>query len=323
MSYGCFSFLIKNNIYINHIKSTPMNSDYIPICLFTYNRLEETKKTVKALEDNFLAKESDLFIFSDGPKNDSDLDKVLQVRSFLKNIEGFKTIVLIKSETNKGLANSIISGVSKVIKIHKKVIVLEDDLITSPNFLNFMNQSVLYYVNDPKVFSISGYTMNLKGLDDLEEDFYFGCRASSWGWATWDDRWESVDWKVSSYKTFISNKESVLKFNIGGSDMTSMLKSQMRGEIDSWAIRFCFQQYIDNLACVFPKVSKVQSIGFSKDATHTAGAKKFLTKLDDSKKTSFKFKNFTKYDEKLIKAFFDKFSIYQRIIDKIKLLFND
>jgi len=300
-----------------------MNSDYIPICLFTYNRLEETKKTVKALEDNFLAKESDLFIFSDGPKNDSDLDKVLQVRSFLKNIEGFKTIVLIKSETNKGLANSIISGVSKVIKIHKKVIVLEDDLITSPNFLNFMNQSVLYYVNDPKVFSISGYTMNLKGLDDLEEDFYFGCRASSWGWATWDDRWESVDWKVSSYKTFISNKESVLKFNIGGSDMTSMLKSQMRGEIDSWAIRFCFQQYIDNLACVFPKVSKVQSIGFSKDATHTAGAKKFLTKLDDSKKTSFKFKNFTKYDEKLIKAFFDKFSIYQRIIDKIKLLFND
>jgi hypothetical protein len=300
-----------------------MNSNYAPICLFTYNRLEETKKTVKALEDNFLAKESDLFIYSDGPKNESDLDKVLQVRSFLKSIEGFKSIVLIKSETNKGLANSIISGVSEVIKIRKKVIVLEDDLITSPNFLNFMNQSVLYYVNDPKVFSISGYTMDVKGLDILEEDFYFGCRASSWGWATWSDRWESVDWEVSKYKNFISNKKAILKFNIGGSDMTRMLKSQMIGKIDSWAIRFCFQQYIDNMVCVFPKISKVQSIGFSKDATHTVGAKKFLTKLDDSNKTSFKFNNFIKYDEKLIKAFGDKFSIVQRIKDKLILLFHE
>tara|TARA_B100000787_G_scaffold146019_1_gene116480 strand:+ start:12327 stop:13229 length:903 start_codon:yes stop_codon:yes gene_type:complete len=300
-----------------------MNSNYAPICLFTYNRLEETKKTVKALEDNFLAKESDLFIYSDGPKNESDLDKVLQVRSFLKSIEGFKTIVLIKSETNKGLANSIISGVSEVIKIHKKVIVLEDDLITSPNFLNFMNQSVLYYVNDPKVFSISGYTMDVRGLDTLEQDFYFGCRASSWGWATWSNRWESVDWEVSKYKNFISNKKAILKFNIGGSDMTRMLKSQMIGKIDSWAIRFCFQQYIDNMVCVFPKISKVQSIGFSKDATHTVGAKKFLTKLDDSNKTSFKFNNFIKYDEKLIKAFGDKFSIVQRIKDKLILLFHE
>lgn len=295
-----------------------MNSNYAPICLFTYNRLEETKKTVKALQDNFLAKESDLYIYSDGPKNDSDLDKLLQVRSFLKSIEGFKSIVLIKSETNKGLANSIISGVSEVIKIHKKVIVLEDDLITSPNFLNFMNQSVLYYVNDPKVFSISGYTMNLKGLDALDEDFYFGCRASSWGWATWRDRWESVDWKVSSYKTFISNKEAVQKFNIGGSDMTSMLKSQMRGEIDSWAIRFCFQQYIDDLVCVFPKVSKVQSIGFSKEATHTVGATKFITKLDTSNKTIFNFYPFIKYDSNLLIAFRKKFSIKQRLKDKIK-----
>lgn len=299
-----------------------MNSNYAPICLFTYNRLEETKKTVKALQDNFLAKESDLYIYSDGPKNESDLDKVLQVRSFLKSIEGFKSIVLIKSETNKGLANSIISGVSEVIKIHKKVIVLEDDLITSPNFLNFMNQSVLYYVNDPKVFSISGYTMNLKGLDVLDEDFYFGCRASSWGWATWRDRWESIDWKVSSYKNFSSNKEEVLKFNIGGSDMTSMLKSQMRGEIDSWAIRFCFQQYIDNLACVFPKVSKVQSIGFSKEATHTVGATKFITKLDTSNKTIFNFHHFIKYDLNLLIAFRKKFSIKQRLMDKIKYFFK-
>jgi len=324
MCFGFFylpAYIKKNNF--NLVKIKKMKTNFAPICLFTFNRLEETKQTIEALQQNFLASKSELFVFSDGSKTKQGEVKIQQVRKYLKTITGFKSVTIRESENNKGLANSIISGVSEVIKVHKKVIILEDDLITSPNFLNFMNQSLLYYINDPKVFSISGYTMKLKGLDDLDEDFYFGCRASSWGWATWIDRWESVDWEVSSYKNFISNKEAIRKFNIGGSDMTRMLKAQMRGEIDSWAIRFCFQQYIDNLACVFPKVSKVQSIGFSKEATHTVGAKKFLTKLDDSNKTSFKFNYFIKYDKELIKAFNDKFTIYQRILDKIKLLFND
>jgi hypothetical protein len=299
-----------------------MNSNYAPICLFTYNRLEETKETIKALQDNFLAKDSDLYIFSDGPRKESDLDKILQLRSYLKNIQGFKSVEVKESIINKGLADSIISGVSEVIKIHKRVIVLEDDLITSPNFLNFMNQSVLYYANDPKVFSVSGYTMNIKGLDTLDEDFYFGCRASSWGWATWIDRWESVDWKVSNYNNFICNKEEIQKFKSGGSDMLRMLTAQMEGKIDSWAIRFCFQQFTDNKVCVFPKISKIQSIGFSKEATHTVGAKKFITILDSSNKTNFNFDPFIKYDQNLLNAFRQKFSIKQRLIDKIKLILN-
>lgn len=299
-----------------------MKTNYAPICLFTYNRFDETKKTINALKNNHLAKDSELFIYSDGPKNESDFDKIVEVRSFLKNIKGFKSIVYNESETNKGLANSIIDGVSEIIRIYKMVIVLEDDLITSPNFLNFMNQALMYYKNDTKVFSISGYTMNLKGLNRHHKDFYFGRRASSWGWGTWIDRWMSVDWEVKNYKDFISDKKATQNFNKGGSDMTRMLKSQMNGKIDSWAIRFCFQQYIDNLACVFPKVSKVQCIGFSKNATHTVAAKKFLTYLDCSNKTDFKFNSFTKYDEKLNKAFYFKFSIRQRIIDKLKLLIN-
>ena len=128
-----------------------------PICLFTYNRLHETKQTVKALKENFLAMESDLFVFSDGPKNDAGRLKVEAVRQFLTSVNGFKSVKVFESEQNKGLANSIISGVSQIIQKYGKVIVLEDDLITSTNFLNFMNQALDYYASKEKIFSISGF----------------------------------------------------------------------------------------------------------------------------------------------------------------------
>jgi hypothetical protein len=300
-----------------------MDYNLAPICLFTYNRLEETKKTVEALQQNFLATQSELFIFSDGSKTADGKEKIQQVRNYLKTVAGFKAVTIKESEINKGLANSIISGVTEIINTFEKVIVLEDDLITAPNFLDFMNQALFFYKKDSKVFSISGYTMNINGLDEIDNDFYFGLRASSWGWATWSTHWDSVDWKATHYKKLISNKKEIQKFNRGGSDMTGMLTAQMKGKIDSWAIRFCFQQFMDNKACVFPKISKIQSIGFSKNATHTVGAKKFITILDSSNTTNFKFGNFMKYDENLLNAFGQKFSIKQRLIDKLKRLFHE
>lgn len=299
-----------------------MESELAPICLFTYNRLNETQKTIKTLQNNALAKSSDLYVFSDGWKNDSEKNKIVQLRQVLYNISGFKSIKIYESPVNKGLANSIISGVSKVFETHNSVIVLEDDLITSANFLNFMNQALVYYSQKSNVFSISGYTMDINGLEKIDNDFYFGCRASSWGWATWKNQWSSVDWDVSNYIRFINNKSEIKRFNKGGSDMSKMLKAQMTGKIDSWAIRFCFQQFLDKKACVFPKISKVQSIGFSKEATNTVGAKKFITKLDTTNKKDFVFENFTKYDEKLLSAFRKKFSFKQRLIDKISTFFN-
>lgn len=293
-----------------------------PICLFTYNRLEETKQTVEALQNNFLAKQSELFVFSDGPKNKDTIKKVDLVRAYIKTISGFKRITLFESSKNKGLASSIIHGVTKIINEYGRVIVLEDDLITSPNFLNFMNQALVYYRQQSNVISVSGYTMNINGLEEIDADFYFGCRASSWGWATWKNQWSSVDWGVSNYKRFINNRSDINRFNKGGSDMTKMLKSQMNGKIDSWAIRFCFQQFLDKKACLFPKISKVQSIGFSREATHTVGAKKFITKVDVGTKKDFTFKPFTKYDEKLLRSFREKFSLQQRLIDKISHFIN-
>ena len=167
-----------------------------PICLFTYNRLQATKQTIASLQQNYLAMESELIIYSDGPANQAAVAKVEQVRSYLKTVDGFKKITLINSQNNKGLAASVIGGVSRVLEEFDSVIVLEDDLVTAPNFLDFMNQAIQFYKNDERILSISGYTLDLPSLPG-KRDFYFGYRASSWGWATWKDRWEKVDWELS------------------------------------------------------------------------------------------------------------------------------
>jgi hypothetical protein len=287
-----------------------------PICLFTYNRLEETKKTIEALQDNYLAKESELFIFSDGWKKEKDKNKILEVRDFLKTITGFKKNTIFESDKNKGLANSIIDGVTSILKNHENVIVMEDDLITAPNFLNFMNSSLTYYESNDKIFSISGYTLDLPVLQNLEKDVYLGVRASSWGWGTWKNRWDSIDWEVTDYPDFKKSFIRKYHFNKGGSDMSRMLQSQMQGKIDSWAIRWCYHQFKKNQYTVFPKVSKLISIGFGENATHTKSTKRFDTTLDTLNKVTFLFEDNMILNKKVTKQFKSKFSIISRVKDK-------
>ncbi|NVK51785.1 MAG: glycosyltransferase [Flavobacteriaceae bacterium] len=288
-----------------------------PICLFTYNRFDETKQTVEALQKNFLAKESDLIIFSDGAKNDKVLEKILKIRKYLKTIDGFKSVKIYESPTNQGLATSIINGVSQVIKKYKKVVVLEDDLITSPNFLNFINQALSFYKEKKDVFSISGYTMDLRSLNNYEKDYYLGLRASSWGWGIWIDRWGNVDWSVEDYDNFKWNLMSQYRFMKGGSDLPHMLRKQMNKKIDSWAIRWCYYQFKNNLLTVFASKSKIVSIGFGPEATHTKKTDRFETKLDDGSKRIFEFDEELIRNKKLEKEFRNKFSMLNRLKNKL------
>lgn len=292
-----------------------------PICLFTYNRLDETQQTINHLKDNHLAEQSELFLFSDGPKNEVAKPKVEAVRSYLKTVTGFKKIHVKESEVNKGLASSIISGVSEVIEAYGWVIVMEDDLLTAPNFLDFMNQGLDFYKNDSEILSMSGYTMDLPSLPG-EKDFYFGYRASSWGWATWIDRWQKIDWEVTDYDRFHNDRKRKRSFNRGGSDLSRMLKLQMAGELDSWAIRFCYHQFKHDLKTVYPTRSKLINIGFGEDATHTAGTKRFRTDMDTTNKRDFHFEKFDKMDATLVREFAQKFSIFNRALDKIRQLIS-
>jgi len=158
------------------------------------------------LKKNDLAKESNLFIFSDGPKNNEEHKDICKVRAYLKTIRGFKTININVSEANKGLAKSIISGVAEILKITDRVIVLEDDLLTTPNFLVFMNMALEKYQNEQKVFSVSGFSFNLNQDDTEPEETYFLTRGWSWGRATWKKNWEDIDWQIRDYSNFKKDK---------------------------------------------------------------------------------------------------------------------
>ena len=165
-----------------------------PIILFVYNRLRHTHITVEALQDNELANKSQLIIYSDGAQKPSDENSVKKVRQYIHSINGFKDIQIIEREKNWGLANSIIKGVTDVLKNENKVIVLEDDIVTSPFFLRFMNQALEVYEDKHKVMHISGYIFPIDKTG-LPETFFYRS-PSCWGWATWKRAWTHFERNV-------------------------------------------------------------------------------------------------------------------------------
>ena len=293
-----------------------------PIVLFTYNRIEPLKKTVECLQKCDLSLESELFIFSDAAKNASDEEAVKQVRNFISGIRGFKAIYITKSLKNKGLANSIIDGVSNIINQFGKAIVLEDDLLVSSNFLNYMNRALDFYELDQNVFSVSGFIFDIKIPDDYAYDVFFTKRNCSWGWAMWKDRWNEIDWEIKDFDTFVNSHKQHRAFNRIGSDLTQSLIRQKNGKINSWAIRCCYHQFKKNTYTVYPTMSKVTNIGFGTDATHTKQYfNRYFTTLENPVKNQFSFPPYASESKMLLKQFTQKYSIlirtYYFVLNKV------
>jgi len=294
-------------------------TDLAPVVFFCYKRLDETQRAIESLAANYLANQTTIFIFSDGPKSLADEAKVHKVRKYIRQISGFKKVIVEESEFNRGLAASVINGVGHVLAEYNKVIVVEDDLITSANFLDFMNQALKYYQGNKSVLSVSGFSLSLPGLPkqcDKGVDAYVGYRASSWGWGTWSDRWRDIDWNITYDSEFPLSPEVRKRLELGGSDLVRMLSNQLTGRIDSWAVRFCYHQAKRNQTTIFPTRSKVVSIGFDTNATHTTHGWRFRTVLDSGGQRNFSFNNANEVDVQLAKQFRRKFSIPVRIIDK-------
>ncbi|EJR58341.1 sugar transferase [Bacillus toyonensis] len=262
-----------------------------PVIIFVYNRPEHTIQTIEALSKNELARESNIFVFSDAAKNEESVEKVKVVRDYIDSVEEkkyFKSFTIMKSEENKGLAKSVIHGVSEIISKYGKVIVLEDDLITAPDFLMYMNNALDYYCNLDKVWSISGYNIPIAFPKDYKSEIYYSYRGCSWGWATWKNRWDQVDWDVKDYTEFKSSRRLKNRFNRGGRDMANMLDSQMKGIIDSWAIRWCYTQSKKNLLTVYPVKSRIKNIGLDGSGTHSGITSHYNVEIDKNcKKCSF------------------------------------
>lgn len=279
-----------------------------PVVIFVYARPEHTQKTIEALAKNHGADETEVYIYSDAAKNEKAIENVKLVREYIDTLperQYFKSVKIIKAQSNKGLANSVISGVSEIIEQYGKVIVVEDDLVSSPDFLEYMNDALEYYEKDNEIWSISGYTFQIDTPKDYKSDVYLSYRGCSWGWATWKDRWEKVDWNVSDYNRFKINKKLRKKFNRGGRDMANMLDLQMQGKIDSWAIRWCYAQFQFDMLTVYPVVSRIKNIGLDGTGTHSGISSKYdVTLSDNVPKCRFDKPNL---DKRIVKSFKDKF----------------
>lgn len=295
-----------------------------PVILFVYNRPKHTKRTVEALQRNFLAQKSDLFIFADGAnaileRSSKGLSSVQAVRSYIKTITGFKTITITESPTNRGLANSIIAGVTEIISKQDAVIVLEDDLVTSPYFLTYMNESLSVFEDRDDIFSISGYTYPenvMKIPNTYKEETYLSRRFGSTGWGTWKDRWSRVDWEVKDFNAFKKNKVLQQEFNRGGEERSYLLTSQMRGSIDSWAIRFDYAHFVNSCYSLRPTKSLIQNIGFDGSGVHCNAGEGF-DDIVSNKKVALNRE--IRADETVLQLFFDvnRRAWYKKVLDRM------
>ncbi len=284
-----------------------------PVVLFVYNRCDHVKQTLEALANNTVADQSDLYVFSDGPKNEQAVLRVNEVREFVnlpKWKEAFKSVTLIASEQNKGLANSIISGVSQVMEKHGKAIVLEDDCVSAPDFLEYMNSGLDFFLEDQTVGAICGYTFLKQFPKNYPHDIFTVRRFSSCAWASWKRVWDLVDWKVSDYPEFCTNFRKRYEFDRCGQDLCNMLDYQMTGKGTSWAIRFDYALYKNKLRSIHPCQTRIKNVGFD-EGTHVSNnqeaTRKFAVDISDNMKLP-KMEQIVEYPEirKNYAAFFNK-----------------
>ncbi|MGN7205287.1 glycosyltransferase [Pedobacter sp. SAFR-022] len=241
--------------------------NFAPIALFVYNRPQHTERTIKFLQQNEFAPESRLFIFSDGPKSPADEDKVQEVRDFLKTIEGFKSVEIIQRKENAGLANSVIAGVTQLINDYKQVIVLEDDLVTSPHTLTYFNEALNRYRYEHKVMHIGAYMYPLS-TPNLPESFFYRA-ATSWGWATWERAWKQFEPDIDVLIPQFDAK-MIHDFSI---DKTMNFWKQMqdfkKGKNNSWAIRWYASIFLKGGLTLNPSHSLVNNIGHDGTGVHS------------------------------------------------------
>ncbi len=240
-----------------------------PICLFVYKRYETTKLMLESLLACPECKDSELYVFMDEARNDDEAKAVERVRRLFDNLQGFRKVNLFPARMNKGMANSVIDGVTKVLQEHDDIIVLEDDLVVSPDFLQFMNAALKAYKDRSDIWSISGYTPRLQELEGNGRNGVFVVpRAQCWGWATWSDRWETVDWGVSDFSRLAQSKELRKEFDKGGNDLFRTLEMERRERIESWAVRWAYAAAKQSRWTVNPMQSKVQNIGLKSSESH-------------------------------------------------------
>ncbi|WP_426326580.1 sugar transferase [Pedobacter sp. R-06] len=238
-----------------------------PIALFVYNRPQHTERTLQFLQQNELAAQSHLYIFSDGAKTVQDEEKVAAVRKIIKKADGFKSVKVIESKANAGLANSVIAGVTQLIVEYDQVIVFEDDLVTSPHTLAYFNNALNHYREEEKVMHIGAYMYPLKS-DNLSQSFFYRA-ATSWGWATWGRAWKNFEPDIDVLiKQFDKKKRAAFSIDNKMNFWKQMLEFK-KGKNNSWAIRWYASIFLKGGITLNPSQSLVNNIGHDGTGVHS------------------------------------------------------
>lgn len=291
-----------------------------PIALFVYNRQSHTQLTIEALLRNLLVQESDLFIFSDAPRNSESVEAVRSVREYIKTIKGFKSIEIDERPKNLGLANSIIDGVTRLCETYGRVIVLEDDMVTSPFFLTYMNEGLERYEDDDRVISIHGYVY--PSSQPLPEAFFLR-GADCWGWATWRRGWALFNSDGQFLLDELKRCKLTRLFDFDDTyQYTEMLVGQIKGTNDSWAIRWYASAFLADKLTLYPGRSLVHNIGNDNSGTHCGSSRSLDVELSGKpiNLDSIRVEPSSRARQ-TFEVFFrkNKIGLFRRLLDKVRV----
>lgn len=237
-----------------------------PVLLFVFARPDHTKMALDALAANVLASQSDLIVFADAASNHSDVAAVEEVRRLVKESEGFRSLTLVEREINYGLARNIIEGVTEMCRRYDRVIVLEDDLVTSPGFLSFMNHALERYAHDERVWHVSGWNYPISS--DGFGDAFFLRVMNCWGWGTWADRWRYFE-KNTEKLLQEFDCEMIKEFDLDRSGVFwSQVLANKKKQIDTWAVYWYATIFKNKGLCLNPAISYVSNIGLDGSGIH-------------------------------------------------------
>jgi glycosyltransferase involved in cell wall biosynthesis len=294
-----------------------------PIVVFTYNRPEHTQRTLNALLINPLANESDIIIYSDSARTANHNKAVDEVRSYLSELTGFRSIKVIHRDKNFGLAESIIQGVTEVLQQSEKVIVLEDDMVVSPYFLEYMNEALEQFVDDDRVISVHGYVYPV----DIElPEAFFLPGADCWGWATWRRGWEIFNPNGQYLLDELVRRHLIQEFDYNGAyPFSNMLKAQVKGANDSWAIRWHASAFLAGKLTLYPGRSLVHNSGNDGSGTHCGTSDSMDIKLSETK---INLNNIAVESSRIGREAFEIFfrqsqkSLLHRLLEKARCMFR-
>lgn len=285
----------------------------VPIVLFTYKRLDITKKTIGALVMNEEAGNSRLIIFSDGPKASKDINQVGQVRGYLRSISGFESVEIIEREKNLGLANSFITGISEVLSKYDSAIFIEDDNLVSPGFLKYMNSALSFYRDNERVGCISGYSFPIIPNQNTP---YFIRGAETWSFATWRRSWNYFESDSKKLLHHLRNHPMLSQFRRDGFQFYEMLEQQIDGKIDSWGVRWWTSLWLRDMYCLYPNLPLCVSIGYGEDSVHCKNPSPLFRSANDLVEVI----DSSSFPSEVRETFRTRYSL--RLMNKVMLPFN-